>query len=300
MSKMMVQHGGLAWRLARLHPLMVLSVLFLGLVFAMAPAETLLQSGLYSYGFKAASGFAVLFCYPLFVILFVSGRFASRSPRRFKLPVAAFLAPFVFLTFVVLVLSLFGREFQRAFEAGSLIAVLPLWTLWSLAVLGVFYLWIGAAVALVEAERGPFRSRLQIFGTFLLFFYGPFFGWYFLHRRLRRLVKYSETRDPNSTDLPIEKLTIEKGASGHLGLVLTERIGWDEFEVYAGEILRRLDARVIERAITVDMQLWDIEVETVPLRLVYEDFPNRVVLESSSFPGDMLLNKLQARLSPAA
>lgn len=47
------------------------------------------------------------------------------------------------------------------------------------------------------------------------------------------------------------------------------------------------------------MHLWDIEVETVPLQLVYEDFPNRVMLESNSFSGDRLLKKLQARLLPA-
>ena len=47
------------------------------------------------------------------------------------------------------------------------------------------------------------------------------------------------------------------------------------------------------------MHLWGVEVETVPLRLVYEDYPNRVMLEPDSFPGDMLLRKLHARLSPA-
>jgi hypothetical protein len=48
------------------------------------------------------------------------------------------------------------------------------------------------------------------------------------------------------------------------------------------------------------MHLWDIEIDGVSLRLVYEDYPNRICLESDNDPGDMLLRQLQKRLLPPA
>lgn len=292
---MTAREDGLTWRLARLHPLLVFAVLFMALILVVYLDEIVIEPESRFRGFVPSLGIAIYSGYPLFVILFVSGRFASRSTPRFKLPVAAFVAVQLF----GLVVTIMSSDLRAALQAGELMIALPFWTLWLLCAVSLFYLLIVAAYALVEAERGPYRSGHQVFGAVLLFFYGPF-GWYFLHRRVRRLVANYETCDPIAIELPTEKLVMEKGASGHLGLELTERIGWDDFENYATEILRRLDARVIERATMVDMHLWDVEVETVPLRLVYEDHPDRIILESSSFPGDMMLKKLRARLSPAA
>jgi Protein of unknown function (DUF3630) len=97
----------------------------------------------------------------------------------------------------------------------------------------------------------------------------------------------------------MERLVLKEDLAGHLGLELTELPNWWSFERYAEELLRRLNGRVLNRATVVDMHLWDIEIESVPLRLVYEDFPNRICLESSSHDGDLLLNALQRRLLSA-
>ncbi|WP_299615797.1 DUF3630 family protein [Pelagibius sp.] len=290
------RQNGILWRIARLPAGLVFAVLFLTLVFTVYIDEVVLLPEPSLLGTYPILLTAVWLSYPLFVILLASGRFASRSQKRFKLPVAAFFAVQAFLIFPTIV----GPATARAFEAGDLAVLVPFWALWLAAAGGLLYLLFAASFALVKAERGRRGGGLQIFGAFLLFGYGPFFGWFFLHRRVWRLVTTFETLDPVAIELPMEKLTLDKDASGHLALVLTERVGWDDFEAYASEVLRRLDARVSEKASTVDMHLWEAQVESVPLRLVYEDFLNRVSLESDSYPGDMLLKTLQTRLRPVS
>src|SRR3546814_19416329 len=86
----------------------------------------------------------------------------------------------------------------------------------------------------------------------------------------------------------MERLALAPMASGHLCLELTERPGWGDFGRYAEELLSRLDGRAVDKASVVDMHIWNIEIETVPLQLVYEDHPNRICLESNGYPGDKI------------
>ena len=285
--------GSILWRLARLHPGLMLLVYFLTMLIGTGVDGILEEAG--SVVPVLINPLLLLFlqAYPLFVIAFLAGRFASHSTGRLTLPVAAL----VFLGVSDVILSLFryltlngAVDIPVSFQ--QVLAVLAF-----LAFLAWFYLWITASVKLIEAENGPHYSWLRVFGAFLLFFYLPFFGVYFLHRRIRRLVSDYEKADPIVIDLPMERLVVEPMASGHLSLELTEQPSWGSFERYAEELLRRLEGRVVERGTIVDMHLWKVEIETVPLRLVYEDYPNRVSLESESYPGDMLIRKLQARLA---
>ncbi len=84
-----------------------------------------------------------------------------------------------------------------------------------------------------------------------------------------------------------------------MSLLLTDRVGWEGFEDYAAELLHRLDGRLVKRVAGPDMHIWDVEIETTPLQLVFDDFPLGVALESRSYPGDTLLKKLQSRLAQA-
>ena len=95
----------------------------------------------------------------------------------------------------------------------------------------------------------------------------------------------------------MEKLKIAQLASGHLLLLLTERVGWEGFEDYSAELLHRLDGTLIKKVSGPDMHIWDVEIETTPLQLVFDDFPPGVTLESHSYPGDIFLKKLQSRLA---
>lgn len=103
---------------------------------------------------------------------------------------------------------------------------------------------------------------------------------------------------PSAVALPMERLVLTEDREGHLGLELAELPSWTSFESYAERLLQQLGGRVLNRATLVDMHLWDVEIESVPLRLVYEDFPNRICLESDSDAGDLLVRTLQRRLKP--
>jgi hypothetical protein len=288
--------GRILGRIARLHPGLMLLVYFLTILIGTGVGGILEEAG--SVMPVVINPLLLLFvqAYPLFVIAFLAGRFASLSTGRLTLPVAAL----VLLGVSGALLSLFryltlSGAVDVPVSLQQVLAVLAI-----LAFVAWFYLWITASVKLVEAETGPNYSWLQVFGAFLLFFYLPFFGVYFLHRRIRRLVSDYENVDRVVLDLPMDRLAIAPMASGHLSLELTEQPNWGSFERYAEEFLRRLGGRAVEKGSAADMHLWNVEIEAVPLRLVYEDYPNRICLESASYPGDMLLKKLHRRLAPTA
>jgi hypothetical protein len=181
------RQNGILWRLARLHPgwvfLLYWAVLAIFLDLSDSPARE--DSLLGSLG--KAGGLLFLMSYPLFVLLFVSGRFASPSRRRVWLPLAAIGVVGTFGLFVVCLVIF--PEALEVIKAGDLVIQFALWTLLTACLLSIFYLWVGGALALVLAERGYDYSLGQAFWTFLLFLYLPFFGLYFLHRRVRRLVR---------------------------------------------------------------------------------------------------------------
>lgn len=285
---------GLLRGIARLHPGWVMPIVWLG-YFACnwsIEAEPVLAVASFT-------GFMLLYMsYPLFVLLFLSGRFATWSPPRPGRAVAAFSAIEIIVVAVILIGPDTVDALIDAANAGVPAAILAFAVPFSILTVSFFYLIIGAALVLVAAERGRAFRAWHNLAALLQFFYLPICV-FFIHRRIRRLVSDYEKRDHIALDLPIEKLEIEQQASGHLCLVLTERPGWEDFESYAEELLRRLDGRVLDRITAVDTHLWKVEIETIPLLLVYEDSPNLVNLESDSYPGDMLLKKLQARLAPA-
>lgn len=288
------RQDGILWRLARLHPGWVMLVVwvdqFLGIGARLA-AES---------GSPWAAPFLAVFIllylgYPLFVLLFVPGRFRSRSFRR---PGRAILA-FGFVGLAGLFASLVDEEWFRTLLADRsspfAIAFQLIWNLGGLA--AFFYLFIGAAIALAHAEKGPTARFGRKLWTVLQFFYLPFCV-FFIHRKIRRLLQDFENGDPIIANLPLEALKIERQAGGHLFLLLTERIGWEDFDIYAKELLHRLDGGVLQTRSVAIRQVWNVKFETLPFRLVYDGYPNRVMLESESHAGDILLKQLQVRLAP--
>jgi len=290
------RQDGILWRIARLHPGWITLIVWVGWLVFGGYAEATGDNPLAAAAFFA--GFMLLYMgYPLFVLLFASGRFRSRSPRRAGMPLGAFFVILIIFSAAILAGADRIESVVEAANAGSIAANLAFGVPFLFAATAFFYLLIGAALALVEAETGRAASFSRKFGTVFAFLY-LMFGVFFIHQRIRSLVARDGMPDPIVDDLPMERLTIAPMASGHLCLELTEMPNWESFGRYAEELLRRLDGRVVERITIVDMHLWNIDIETVPLRLVYEDFPNRISLESESYPGDMLLKKLQTRLAP--
>ena len=97
--------------------------------------------------------------------------------------------------------------------------------------------------------------------------------------------------------LLLDALGLQGMASGHRCLNLSERVSWEEFPAYAHELLTFLQGSTVSVADGPDMRLWQMLVEGTALRLVYDDYPQMVSLESDSDASDRLLQRLMTRLS---
>jgi hypothetical protein len=96
--------------------------------------------------------------------------------------------------------------------------------------------------------------------------------------------------------LRTEKLSLLTMASGHLCLNFTESVGWGDFPAYADELLRLLNGSVESKADGVELCIWKVRFGGCELRLVYEDYPTMISLESSTDEGDSLLVELHREL----
>ncbi|MHB8874568.1 MAG: DUF3630 family protein [Myxococcaceae bacterium] len=96
--------------------------------------------------------------------------------------------------------------------------------------------------------------------------------------------------------LPIEALSLEKMASGHSCLNLSERISWEHFGAYAERLLRTLGGLKISVADSVEMRVWTVSIDGRVLSLVFSDYPAMVSLESSDDEGDKVLDDVRAKL----
>jgi hypothetical protein len=91
-------------------------------------------------------------------------------------------------------------------------------------------------------------------------------------------------------------LALEPMASGHVCLRLSESVTWKDFPDFAKRFIDAVGGRVIAESDAADMRLWEVEVDRCRLRLVYEDYPSGVSLESTDDAGDAVLRALKARL----
>jgi hypothetical protein len=97
--------------------------------------------------------------------------------------------------------------------------------------------------------------------------------------------------------LRTEKLSLLTMASGHVCLNLTEAVGWADFPAYADELIRLLNGSVESKADGVELCIWKVRFGGCGLRLVYEDYPTMISLESSTSDGDSLLFELHRKLA---
>lgn len=92
--------------------------------------------------------------------------------------------------------------------------------------------------------------------------------------------------------MDFDMLAIEKMASGHECLNLSERISWENFPCFAEDFVALLGAEIVEKINGPDMRLWKIRYKTSTLRLVFDDYPLMVSLESSNNNGDQIIQDL--------
>ena len=102
--------------------------------------------------------------------------------------------------------------------------------------------------------------------------------------------------DSKRQQLALDALGIHLMASGHRCLHLSERIGWEDFPDYAHDLLTLIQGSKVSVLDGPDMRLWKIQTEATELRLVYDDYPQMVSLESDTDAGDRVLQLLMTRL----
>ncbi len=99
---------------------------------------------------------------------------------------------------------------------------------------------------------------------------------------------------------PFDALQLTRMASGHACLDLSERVTWDCFPELASAVLSRIGGRVIDRADSVGVRVWNVEVGGCVLRLVFDDYPVMASLESRDERGDRVLEAAYHALKDAA
>jgi hypothetical protein len=103
--------------------------------------------------------------------------------------------------------------------------------------------------------------------------------------------------------LNLRQARLEAMASGHVCLVLGQ-CDWQEFAAEAESLAALIGARVVDRMESVVMHIWRVEAPAVSgaegdapvaLRIVWDDYPHAVTLESDSEAGDRLIRELRGR-----
>ena len=85
-------------------------------------------------------------------------------------------------------------------------------------------------------------------------------------------------------------------ASGHLCLNLSSKVSWEEFPIFANQLLLLLEGSVLEQADGVDMRLWNVLIAGKKLRLVFDDYPVMASIESASNDGDSAIQEIHTLL----
>ena len=81
--------------------------------------------------------------------------------------------------------------------------------------------------------------------------------------------------------------------SGRLYAELISDVGWEGFPNYVEEFIKLFSGSIISKNDSVDTRVWGVIIKGQSLRLVYEDFPVMISLESQSEGGDRFVEELR-------
>lgn len=81
--------------------------------------------------------------------------------------------------------------------------------------------------------------------------------------------------------------------SGRLYAELISDVDWEGFSNYAEEFVKLFSGRITSRSDSVDTRVWEVIIKNRLLRLVYEDFPVMISLESQSEEGDQFIEEFK-------
>ena len=102
----------------------------------------------------------------------------------------------------------------------------------------------------------------------------------------------SELNRERFREIPLDSLGLDEMASGHASLVLTSSVSWEDFPDYALTFVRCVEGRSSNLLEAADVRIAPVYVEGEELRLVFEDYPQMISLESTTAAGDRILYRL--------
>lgn len=68
-------------------------------------------------------------------------------------------------------------------------------------------------------------------------------------------------------------------ASGSLYIVLQEEASWESFGQEASKWIKRIGAKLINKADSVDERVWEVEYSGITFWIAYDDFQSAITLE---------------------
>ena len=90
---------------------------------------------------------------------------------------------------------------------------------------------------------------------------------------------------------------IEVMASGNLSLNITEDVSWESFPTQAALFVRRFRGIVLKRIDTPVERMWIVLFRCRPFFLTYEDYPERMTLDSMSRFCNPIVQEMAEQLS---
>ncbi len=85
-------------------------------------------------------------------------------------------------------------------------------------------------------------------------------------------------------------------SSGHLCIELAEGGSWDDFPTFVDRLIARIGGVVTTKADAIEARIWTLRHSDCELRVVFEDYPSQVSLESPSDTGDAVIQRIAITL----
>jgi hypothetical protein len=85
-------------------------------------------------------------------------------------------------------------------------------------------------------------------------------------------------------------------ASGSLYIVLQEEASWDSFDQDASKWIKRIGAKLINKADSVDERVWEVEYSGIPFWISYDDFQSSITLEPKLEVPDSTIEQIATQI----
>ncbi len=85
-------------------------------------------------------------------------------------------------------------------------------------------------------------------------------------------------------------------ASGSLYIVLQEEASWDSFGQDASKWIKRIGAKLINKADSIDERVWEVEYSGISFWISYDDYQSSITLEPKVKVSDSTVERIAAQI----